>query len=625
MINETYKSVSHINLHALQSNLILDVNKVVERGLASTVRVSQISDNGNLIPDSSARLHLIGPLRLFNAEGIECTPSGGVRKALLAILILSNDGRKGRATIQDLLWEKSQPAQGAGSLRASLSTLRKELRVGLGYDPISTDNQAIEIDTKSFWVDVNSIQEIVEGAQNPILGHYELLEGLNVRNCGGNNFEEWLRVERVYWKNQIEKYIHPIKDDRQELVPLTSDKTALRLYPVTSPISSTSHVGIGVLPVELVQGGAFGQMLGDTVLDAIGSDVEILGRFSILDYRECSDLQKSSIDSFGPIAFIGIKVLVENGRISIRLKINTSVRNELILSDYITLDYVEELSVESLSLTMFISRNVDRLLNWAAKASSNLLLPHTPYHTLTGMFKYQNDELDSLQLMLENNSDKENYSSGRALLAYLQTFRIGEHWRNYNEYEIKQYTNELVQSVLEEPTHDPIAMTSVGHVLGYILHDYSSGIDYLKRAVRLNPTQAFSWDHLALHQMYIGKYDDAYVSAKNAVNVGAYSPLRFTYDTTVCMVCTLKGDFEEAAKYGARALLARPQFGAALRYMAVSQAHLGNLSEARDLVARIHEMDPEFSLKWISEDRFALIDEGAKQLIREGLMKAGLH
>ena len=74
-----------------------------------------------------ARLSLLGPLRLSDANGHDRTPSSLQQQAILVILALSPDGKVSRARLQDLLWGEKSPQRAAQSLRTALHGLRRSL------------------------------------------------------------------------------------------------------------------------------------------------------------------------------------------------------------------------------------------------------------------------------------------------------------------------------------------------------------------------------------------------------------------------------------------------------------------------------------------------------------------
>ena len=238
------------------------------------------------------------------------------------------------------------------------------------------------------------------------------------------------------------------------------------------------------------------------------------------------------------------------------------------------------------------------------------------------MFRLDGDSLGDTQLMLMDAHAETGEPVHRAMLAYLNTFHVGEHWGRY-DHGVVEDTRDHVYNALNEDPFNSVTLTMAGHAAGYILHDPVLSGEMLERAVELNPTLALGWDHLALHHMYNARYDQAVEASETAIRLGVYSPLRFTYDTTMCMISTLRGEHAKAVEFGSRALAHRPNYGAALRYMSVALAHLGQDEEAHRLVGRIRQMEPDFSGDWVMNDRLAVNDAGARKLLLTGFEKAG--
>jgi hypothetical protein len=209
-----------------------------------------------------------------------------------------------------------------------------------------------------------------------------------------------------------------------------------------------------------------------------------------------------------------------------------------------------------------------------------------------------------------------------SLLAYLNTFHVGEHWERFDASVVEE-TRALVDGVLRANTFNSVALALTGHACGYILHDYGMAADLLGLSTDINPHLAICWDHRALNHLYCGRNEEALRTAELASAMGRFSPLRFTYDTTMCMAATLTGEYETAVRYGERALARRPDFGAPLRYTAVSLGHLGQADAAHRVVDRIRSLAPDFSCDWVVSNRFAVVDETARNRLLVGLQKAG--
>ena len=118
-------------------------------------------------------LHLSGPFKA-DLSGAPCTSLGRRGQGLLAYLALQGDMRAERGTLSDLLWSDRSEEQARASLRQELSVLRK----ALGPDILQADRQCVWLDPAQ--VDVRR-------------GPGEVLQGFDLRSEG---FEDWLRQVR---------------------------------------------------------------------------------------------------------------------------------------------------------------------------------------------------------------------------------------------------------------------------------------------------------------------------------------------------------------------------------------------------------------------------------------------
>ena len=81
--------------------------------------------------------------------------------------------------------------------------------------------------------------------------------------------------------------------------------------------------------------------------------------------------------------------------------------------------------------------------------------------------------------------------------------------------------------------------------------------------------------------------------------------------------------FDEAIKWTSRALRERPSFAPALRFQAVCLVELGRLSEARDTVAHLLQLEPRLTISTL-RGRAPIFDAKLMNTFLEGLRKAGL-
>ncbi len=567
-----------------------------------------------------ASLYLLGPMRLLDVRGRDCTPRGGVLQALVAVLALSPDGTKGRTSLQDLLWSGFDQKHGSQCLRAALSQLRRELS-DLAVELIEADKQAVRLNVDKIWIDVfeyaraENAAELRRrhGAHLP-----DLLEGLNVRPSGDDEFEDWIREERQHWSQRLE--VLRDRDDATALVEAVAPDPWPSRHAsgaLDGPAARAPGLSVGLLPMVACPPSARAAFIGDTFLDSIGNVLRDVMQAEIYDYRDRDPTAPASVGGAGPSLFLRAKALEQGDRLMLTLVACRREREML-------WQWTAEIPGDDPAgaLTTCVGQSADRVCETLARLSRGAGSADTPYHALHTMFRLDEASLAAARNMLKEAHEATGDSVHLSLLAYLNSFKVGEHWETYDD-SVSAETRRLIQAVLEDNPLNSLTLAMAGHACGYILHEYALGRDLLERATRLDASPAICWDHLALNHLYAGRIDEAMRASEMALQLGSFSPFRFTYETTMCMVCTIRGDYARAIQFGERALARRPNFSCALRYKAVCLGHLGQRDAAREIVSRIRTMAPDFSTDWVRNDRLAVVDPQAKNNLMLGLQKAG--
>lgn len=164
------------------------------------------------------KVNLLGPLSITSLDGDDLTPRGRKSKALVAMLAVAPDGRRGRKWLQGHLWSDRQESQGSASLRQSLREIRKSF--GDFRDIISADATVVSLDLSRVSLDID---EQTSGARDLTAKPGEIrdfLEGMDIRD---EEFSNWLQDQRSYWKDYFER----LRPNRRNL-PEKSEATPIR-------------------------------------------------------------------------------------------------------------------------------------------------------------------------------------------------------------------------------------------------------------------------------------------------------------------------------------------------------------------------------------------------------------
>jgi tetratricopeptide (TPR) repeat protein len=195
-------------------------------------------------------------------------------------------------------------------------------------------------------------------------------------------------------------------------------------------------------------------------------------------------------------------------------------------------------------------------------------------------------------------------------------------WSDDREREATEIAR-LARYALDYGHDDPAALSYSGWVLAYSVRDLDAGIGCIDRALVLNPNLAVAFASGWL-RVWLGKPDMAIEQFTRAIRLNPLDPLIRGMRVGTAHAHFFARRYEEASSWAGMALRESPDFHAALRIGAASNALAGHVVEATKAVARLRQLDPALR---VSNLRDALGPyRRPEDLARyeEGLRKAGL-
>jgi adenylate cyclase len=179
----------------------------------------------------------------------------------------------------------------------------------------------------------------------------------------------------------------------------------------------------------------------------------------------------------------------------------------------------------------------------------------------------------------------------------------------------------LMRLALSNDDSDPETIALAAVVSAWMVADCESSIELADRAVVLNPNSFIAWGARGWVYNIAGQQpEEAVRSFERAIRMSPVDPaLRLTFGGMGQALIELRC-FDEAVVAAKKALRLNPSYSAAQRCLASALSHLGRDAEAREVVARLLEVDPVFTISgWIARSRLT-----NSKLLIEGLRKAGL-
>ena len=539
------------------------------------------------------RLHVLGPFKLCDASNHPIHVRNRKAQALLALLALSPRGERSRVWLRDKLWSESDEKRSSTNLRQTLFEIRRDLGA-LATRALDIGTQTITLRPGRVWVDHDAVRhDPVSFAALGLSDTTELLEGFDI---GDPEFEDWLSAERGLWMDAAETLFEQARIARAAQV--RSLPEARRSTPPQTSLALMRSVLHGSDPL--------GVHLADRVIEGIANSLRELQPVSILDLRDqngpVEDLAASAATEF----YCRLRLLRIGENVTLTLFLHRVSRLAMEWSQSIQCRLDDLIAYDGQILQGFIAQSVDRLartlMENVPEITPDAGILRSGYSALNLIFRLEETALDRAMELLQP-ADAPQFGLQSALRAYVSSFRIGDNIGVLTR-EAKLALRQDAASNMEANPFNSVALACYGHVLGYVFQEHEAAARLLERAVQLNPAQAFAWDHYALHKIYTGDYAAARKAAERAVSLGAFSPISYSYETTLAMAATLAGDFDRAVMAGRSALQKQPKFNPTLRYLMVAHSARGDRDIAEDLRDRLLLTDPDFRHADVQEVRF---------------------
>jgi tetratricopeptide (TPR) repeat protein len=572
----------------------------------------------------SADIHCIGPFAVTGRDAATITFQTQKAKAIVAMLALAPRGVRSRSWLRDKLWSDRDEQQAAASLRQALLEIRRAF-AACGADLVTADRHTVRLDLARVWVDrlhyaaqPERLKARLEGRDPASL---DFLEGMDI--CDPE-FEEWLSLERSAWAE--------IVDAANELptapLPAPADPAPSEPKAGEAEDRRVRRIGLGILPPMTADAGGNEARLADILVETIARSVGEIQPLDVFDFRDSPENRPVLPDGDGPEWLIRMRVAPLGSAVNLTLLVYRTARMTLVWSNSASGGDGEIIHLDSQFIGSFLAQCIDRLsrtlFECPADSSRGDAIARANYTALNLMFRLDADSLGTAESLLERANGTDPQASSLGFLSYASSFRIGDNIGVYNEAH-REATKRYSRQSLDADPYNGLSLACLGHVSGFVLRDFETAHELLSRAIALNPHQAFTWDHYALFNLYVGRLDEAQRASKTAVTLGSYSPLRFAFETTLAMVSEMMGDHRTAIFYGERALQRQPLFKPARRYLVAAHAMAGNVDRAKELLAGLLRDDPVLSIQSLRGHVLGLTRHDAREHIVSAFQRAGLR
>ena len=153
---------------------------------------------------------------------------------------------------------------------------------------------------------------------------------------------------------------------------------------------------------------------------------------------------------------------------------------------------------------------------------------------------------------------------------------------------------------------DATALAIAGLVVGFLdPQDYATALDAFGHSLALSPSSALALGFSAVTRAWRGESAIAIQQAEQALRLSPFDPLSNIRHMAIAIAHFVAGRLEESAAAANRAAQAHPGFSPPYWMRAAALANLGRTDDAKIMAQRLLEVQPQFTITWITSAPFA--------------------
>lgn len=214
------------------------------------------------------------------------------------------------------------------------------------------------------------------------------------------------------------------------------------------------------------------------------------------------------------------------------------------------------------------------------------------------------------------------YASAYGMAAWCLFWRRINGWTTDYDGETAEGAR-LARLAVDLGRNDAVALTRGGHALAHFTRDFDVGVDFLDKALVLNPNLAAAWFLGGYLRNWRGEADEAIKRFEQAMRLSPLDIEMFRMQTGIAFAHLIAKRFDQACAWAEKAYREVPSFMLAAAAIAASSALAGRVDDARRAMADVRRLDPSLRLtmldRWL---HFRRSEDAA--LFADGLRIAGM-
>jgi DNA-binding SARP family transcriptional activator len=530
------------------------------------------------------RIRLIGGFEVIGSDGTDLSPRGAKARAILAMLCQTPDRRRPRRWLEGRLWSDRAPEQASGSLRQSLSELRRAL--GPHARQLSSERDHIRLDGVE-----TDIEADPAGAARDLAAGREFLEGIDIADRA---FLDWLRDERLRVSDRLQR--HP------------------RGRPAPAPGNEGEEaVPLVVETVGLPEG--VGRFAGLALADGVA---RLAGEFAHFDLFGLGGAPLPQARAPG-----GLILSIGGAEIGDRLHLLVGLRSaeagQTVWSQRAQIPADEADPLAGPGLAPLVFQAAEAALAHLAQLPSAQAGPRQVNaliaRALVEMFSYDAARLARADAMLAEALEFGPSARVQAWRSLVRQIMVVERVHP-DPARLRDEADACARAALELGEGNPLVLALVSQVRVMLDENPEAGTVLARGAVELSPFNAYGQAALTGAYLRAGRMEAALAAAQAGAQLAARSANVHWWESLAGLSALAAGRHEAAIAHYEAAHYRAPNFRSPMRHLLFLYLAAGRRAKAERVLADLVRAEPDFTLDRIRSDP----DYPAATLRRSGLL-----
>lgn len=363
-----------------------------------------------------------------------------------------------------------------------------------------------------------------------------------------------------------------------------------------------------------------GEALADEVIAALSrtAELHVISRLSTTVFRDRHDAVEDIRTHLGATYILSGTCRSAGVQLSLFVELIEAKTGHILWADSLKGEVLGLFSAHDELIAKLIGSISSAVIVKEVQRARNQSLPNLEAYTLllssaAMMHRLSARDFEHARQMLTTLIDRAPREAvPRAWLAKWYVMRVSQGWSE-DPHRDAMLALDSTKRALDQDPSCSLALTIDGLVHANLLKKHEIASSRYDDALAQNPNESLAWLLRGTLHAFKGEGEEAVRETETALSLSPLDPLKYYFDSLAATAAMSAGQYERSIFLARRSLRANRTHASTLRALAISQAELDQLDEARATTTHLLRIEPGFTVrKFIEASPSSLYEFGRR-------------